>query len=169
MRPLMRPWICLVFLIAAATAGCSKEIGDSCVLDTDCDPNGGRTCDLSGQDGYCTVMGCDYDTCPEEAECVSFFMGQFDNEPCTPATEDMPGGTNDCNPDEICDLEAHCAPRASEVRYCMRKCDSQGDCRDGYECRDLNLEMEHGGEPVVAPGDTVDTSTPKFCAPSPAS
>ena len=33
----------LALLIAAA--GCGKDIGDACVLSTDCDPNGGRECE----------------------------------------------------------------------------------------------------------------------------
>ncbi|HEX4492943.1 MAG TPA: hypothetical protein VH914_17190 [Acidimicrobiia bacterium] len=161
--------MCLSVCLLGLAAGCGKEIGDSCVLSTDCDPNGARVCDLSATDGYCTIMGCDYDTCPSEAECVAFFMGEFDNETCNAATEDQPGGTNDCNPDEACTLDGHCAPIASEVRYCMRTCTSGGDCRDGYECRDLNLMKEHGGQPILAPGDTVDDSTPKFCGAAPGS
>ena len=49
----------------------------------------------------------------------------------------------------------------------MRTCDSDGDCRDGYECRDLKKMMAHGGEPVLAPGVPVDNDAPKFCAISP--
>jgi hypothetical protein len=46
----------------------------------------------------------------------------------------------------------------------MKICQSSGDCRDGYECRDLDLMKEHGGEPVLEPGKIVDESSPKFCA-----
>jgi hypothetical protein len=49
----------------------------------------------------------------------------------------------------------------------MRTCGSDGDCRDGYECRDLEAMKEHGGEPVLAPGEPVDDSAPKFCAERP--
>jgi hypothetical protein len=162
MRPFMR-----LLLIAALAAGCGKEIGDACILATDCDPQGGRQCDLSAHEGYCTIMGCDYNTCPTEAACIRFFTGEFENKPCDPTTEDQPGGTDDCSFDELCDLEMHCVPRASEVRYCMRTCQSDGDCRDGYECRTLELMKEHGGEPVLAPGVPVDDSAPKFCAAKP--
>ena len=158
--------LCLLALLAAAA--CGKEIGDPCIISTDCDPNGGRQCDLTAHEGYCTIMGCDYNTCPSEAACVRFFTGEFDNRPCVEATEDQPGGTDDCSPDELCDLEDHCVPRASEVRYCMRKCDSNSDCRDGYECRTLELMQAHGGEPVLAPGVPVDEHAPKFCAAAPA-
>ena len=81
-------------------------------------------------------------------------------------TEDV--GTDDCSLDELCALTGFCVPRSAEVRYCMRRCDSDSDCRGGYECRDLDLMIEHGGEPVLAPGVGIDTSAPKFCAPAPA-
>lgn len=149
----------------ALATGCGKQIGDSCLLSTDCDPDGSRSCDTSTDpEGYCTIMGCDYDTCPGDSECVRFFTGQFDNRPCDHTTEDLPGGTNDCTPDELCDLNDHCASRSSEVRYCMATCSSSGDCRAKYECRDLSLMMEHGGEPVLAPGVPVDDKAPHFCA-----
>ena len=38
----------------------------------------------------------------------------------------------------------------------MRTCDTNDDCRDGYECRDLEQMKAHGGEPVLAPGATID-------------
>ena len=66
--------------------------------------------------------------------------------------------------DELCSLVGECVPRSSEIRYCMRKCDSNDDCRGDYECRDIALMIEHGGEPVLAPGVVVDESAPKFCA-----
>jgi hypothetical protein len=142
--------------------GCGKEIGDACVISTDCSPNGDRVCDNSSKGGYCTVIGCDYSTCPEEAVCVRFFTGNFSNKNCSPMQP------TDCSLDELCSLDGHCVPRSSEVRFCMKKCSSSGDCRDGYECRDITLMMEHGGEPVLAPGNEVDASSPKFCAPAPA-
>jgi hypothetical protein len=51
----------------------------------------------------------------------------------------------------------------------MLKCSTSSDCRDGYECRDLTLMREHGGEPVLAPGVPVDEHAPKFCASKPPS
>jgi hypothetical protein len=81
--------------------------------------------------------------------------------------EDEPGGPDDCSLDELCALEGHCVPRSAEVRFCMRKCNGSGDCRENYECRDLELMRQHGGEPVSAPGAGVDLDPQAFCAPSP--
>lgn len=160
----MRYLVLVVSLVLAA--GCGKEIGDACIISSDCDPNGQRQCDTSSKEGYCTIQGCDYDTCPSEAACIRFFTGQFNNKLCNPTTEDVT--TDDCSLDELCDLEGHCVARSSEVRYCMRRCSTSSDCRDGYECRDLTLMQQHGGEPVLAPGVPVDDHAPKFCAVKPA-
>ncbi|HUJ57339.1 MAG TPA: hypothetical protein VLX92_02565 [Kofleriaceae bacterium] len=157
----------LIVIAIAAAAGCGQEIGDSCSVDSDCDPTGTemRTCDVTQPSGYCTMQGCDYDTCPSEAVCVSFFMGSFENEMCT--YPDDP--TKACSLDEVCTLQGECTPRNSEVRFCMRKCSSNGDCRDGYECRTYDEMISHGGQPVLAPGLTLSSQdAPKFCAVKPA-
>lgn len=153
---------------AAVLTGCSKEIGDGCTFSTDCSPNGDRICDNSSSGGYCTISGCDYSTCPEEAACVQFFTGNFSNKTCDPIK--LPDAcstdsTNCCSLDELCELAGHCVPRSSEHRFCMRKCGSDSDCRDGYECRDIDKMIAHGGQPVLAPGVPVDAEhAPKFCA-----
>src|SRR5262245_13056240 len=119
MRALMRFSVLLVLV-----AACGKEIGDECIVSSDCSPNGDRYCDISQKGGYCTIIGCDFDTCPENSACIRFFMGSFTNKTC----ESEP-----CSLDELCDLNKHCVPRSSEVRYCMATCESKDDCRDGYE------------------------------------
>lgn len=151
----------VIAALAALAAGCGKEIGDACIVSSDCSPSGDRQCDNSQKEGYCTIMGCDFSTCPEEAACIRFFMGSFANKAC----DDPAGG---CSLDELCDLNNRCVPRTSEVRYCMKTCEDDGDCRDGYECRDLAKMRAHGGEPVLAPGTPIDDSAPKFCAQAPA-
>jgi hypothetical protein len=183
MRRLMR---CLLVLASIVAAGCGQQIGDSCIVSSDCSIDGTRTCDISMREGYCTIVGCDYDTCPGEAACVRFFTGGFTNRQCDPTTEDRGGdtATNDCSVDELCSLEGQCVPRSSESRFCMKKCDTNSDCRDGYECRDMALEETHGGEPVLAPyvpdtskndppSETPDhyesrlEAAPRFCAMAP--
>ena len=149
--------------IVALLAGCGDQIGDACIVATDCSTDGTRECDTSSKQGYCTILGCDYDTCPGEAECVRFFSGVFSNKTCTQDTSTP----DSCSLDELCSLDGFCVPRASEQRYCMLKCSSNGDCRDGYECRNLQEMKDHGGEPVLAPGLLVDDNTPNFCAPAP--
>jgi hypothetical protein len=147
--------------LASVQVGCGKEIGDGCTLSSDCSPNGDRLCDPepSSPGGYCTVLGCDQSTCPGEAACIRFFTGSFTNKPCAQG----------CSLDELCSVSGKCVARSSEIRYCMRTCGNDGDCRDGYECRDLDKMMQHGGEPVLAPGVPVDAAhAPKFCAVAPA-
>jgi hypothetical protein len=148
----------LLVIALVAAAGCGSQIGDACIVNSDCDPAGTRTCiDTNEKGGYCTIQGCDYNTCPSEATCVRFFTGSFENEPCMDQTQ--------CTLDELCTLPGFCAPRSAEVRYCMRKCESDGDCRDGYECRDYNEMVDNGGEPVLPPGQTVTPkNVVKFCA-----
>jgi hypothetical protein len=179
--------VCSVLLVAVFAAGlgagCGKEIGDACVVPSDCSPNGDRQClDPSTNDGYCTVQGCDFNTCPEEAVCVRFFTGNFANRECNPKTED--DGTDQCSFDELCSLTAEacsptevpgsvtnedacgrCVARSSEIRFCMRTCESDDDCRDGYECRDFDDMKAHGGEPVL--DRKLDRTAPRFCATAP--
>jgi hypothetical protein len=156
-------------IFLALAAGCGSEIGDSCLVSSDCDPNGTRLCDSTSLDGYCTVVGCDYDTCPGEAVCARFFVGSFSNQTCDPATEDLQSsdGTDDCSIDEVCTIAGTCVPHSAETRYCMRKCSSDGDCRTGYECRDEALMIEHGGETVLPPGERPTPDLQPFCATAP--
>jgi hypothetical protein len=78
----------LLLALALGAVSCGKQIGDDCQTATDCNPNGGRICDLSQPGGYCTVLGCDETTCPSEATCIRFFPAQFLTRPCNPYCED---------------------------------------------------------------------------------
>jgi hypothetical protein len=160
----------LVAGAAGALGACGKEIGDACNMGTDCSPNGDRQCDPSSVSGYCTIQGCDVSTCPSEAACVRFFTSGFSNKACDPAAAAtcQPGSASCCSLDEQCAVTGFCVARAAEVRYCMRKCQSDGDCRDRYECRDVDKMKLHGGEPVLKSGEIVDDKSPKFCAAAPA-
>jgi len=176
----MRPFMRLVLLAFASLAvGCGYQIGASCIVDTDCSADGTRVCDLSEPDGYCTILGCDYNTCPDSSECVRFYTGSFSNEPCDYMTEDT-GSANSCSYDEQCSLAGQCVPRTAEIRYCMDTCSSNSDCRDHYECRFFDKSntaapfaagsmQEDGGEVVLAPGMKDSASTQGFCAPTQAS
>jgi hypothetical protein len=153
-------------LVLIATAACGDEIGDECSLSTDCSTQGDRICDVSSPGGYCTIAGCDWDTCPENSVCVRFFSVGDSNRVCDPRAEDV-GGSNDCTADELCTLSGTCVPRTAETRFCMRTCGSNGDCRADYECRDERLMQEHGGEPVPPPGEAVSDDPQPFCASAP--
>ena len=54
------------------TSACAPKIGDSCDNSTDCSVNGDRVCDTAQPGGYCTVRGCDPDSCQEGAICVEW-------------------------------------------------------------------------------------------------
>ncbi len=153
--------VSLLFLAVA----CGDQIGDSCSLSTDCSSTGDRICDTNSPGGYCTIIGCDVGTCPDEAVCVRFFPVTSSNRPCDPATEDQ--GANACTADEVCTFSGTCAPRNSEVRFCMKTCGGDGDCRDDYECRTTELMKEHGGEPVPESGEATGSKTTRFCATAP--
>jgi hypothetical protein len=151
--------------LSLALAACGEEIGDSCSLSTDCSSTGTRICDTNSPGGYCTVIGCDVGTCPEEAVCVRFFPVTSSNRVCDPAVEDI--SENACTADEVCTIQKICSPRNSEVRFCMRTCGGDGDCRSEYECRD-QADMEiYGGEPVPEAGEATGSNTKSFCAAGP--
>jgi hypothetical protein len=164
----MRSFLLLILLaMLAGTIACAHHIGDGCSLSTDCSPNGDRICDLDSPGGYCTVPGCEYDNCPQEAICVRFFSISSTNRTCDPSMATRPFdpmATNACTPDEICTLSGYCVPRTAEIRFCMLACGRNKDCRDGYECRDEALMKQNGGEPVPAPGAAVTDNLRYFCA-----
>lgn len=69
--PARSAFVALMVLLASAS-GCAPEIGDRCQVSTDCSVNGDRICDTSQPRGYCTVQGCDPDSCPNGAVCVEW-------------------------------------------------------------------------------------------------
>lgn len=155
---------CLCF--ALSFAACGEEIGDSCSLSTDCSSTGERICDTNSPGGYCTIIGCDVGTCPEEATCVRFYPVTTSNRTCDPAMEDK-GEVDDCTADEVCTIQRICSPRNSEVRFCMKTCGGNGDCRDEYECRDEALMIMNGGEAVPEAGEPAGSNLERFCAAKP--
>ncbi len=157
----MKGFVLHILLLGSALAlagACSPKIGDSCNTSLDCSSDGTRICDtVSPNGGYCTIVGCDFGTCPSESVCVEFFPGLEDAATCMTQS--------DCAVDEVCTIGGLCAPTSIEVRYCMLMCSSQSDCRAGYECRNEMLMAEHGGQPV--PDPNAATATPPdvpFCA-----
>ncbi len=82
------------------------------------------------------MLGCDADTCPEEAACVAF--------------------------QSVLSVAAECASYQARPRLqrtvCMKTCSRNGDCRGGYECVDLSRRNPWGAT-VVDPG-----ASGKVCA-----
>ena len=102
-------------VLLAALAACTPEIGDKCQVSTDCSIRGDRLCDLSQPGGYCTQLNCGGGGCADEAACVLFDSA-------------VPG----------CGFDDRSGPFGSRVArsFCMAKCESNGDCREGYVCAD---------------------------------
>ncbi|MBI5479523.1 MAG: hypothetical protein HY906_11735 [Deltaproteobacteria bacterium] len=171
----MRPTV-VVLLALVALCGCGKKIGDGCTLNTDCDPQGGRTCDLAPPGGYCTIEGCDDVTnkCPHESACVRFFPVLDMTRPCSPAVEqECQDRSLDCDPDvdsnccrcaagEECIAEGFCVRRELERRNCMRTCGNDGDCRDGYRCYATGT----GGSELIPLDGGEQPPAKHYCAPA---
>lgn len=160
------PRSCHLLALLALTAlvsACGKEIGDSCSTNVDCAQDGTRDCDLSQPGGYCTVNGCDELSCPSEAVCIRTFPYEFASQKCS---AELP-----CTSDQLCLPEGLCVPRATERRYCERKCGSNGDCRGGYVCREVGIDGNPSNFSTYGSIALVANATPstmiKVCAPSP--
>ncbi|AKV00946.1 hypothetical protein AKJ09_07609 [Labilithrix luteola] len=103
-----------VALVASLLWGCTPQIGDKCVLSTDCSSSGDRICDTSQPGGYCTTpSNCRPNLCPDKAACV-LFAGSVPG--CFVDDRDGPAGAR--------------TGRA----FCMARCENDGDCRSGYVC-----------------------------------
>jgi hypothetical protein len=101
-------------LALLALFGCQPEIGDECLLHSDCG-GASRLCDTSfSGSGYCTQFNCEPGGCPEEAVCVAYEGSPSSLSQC----EDPQGGER------------------LQRTFCMRTCDDDGDCRteDGFKC-----------------------------------
>ena len=172
--------LCAGVLLATA---CSAKIGDACLTNVQCSPLGDRFCDLASPDGYCTVEGCDSTSCPDSGVCIRFFSlkigtGTQCNAGLTPmapvdcATSDnccAAGTPGCCQIGEHCLCEqadcggkGYCANESTERRWCMHACNSDGDCRTGYQCLTTG---SNGSLAVAVPdlGNAVPTLS--YCAP----
>jgi hypothetical protein len=129
-------------------AACGRSIGDSCTTNTDCSPNGDRICDVSQPGGYCTIDGCNDQSCPSEAVCMRFFPQQFLSRPCSPACEDQgdaccqasTGDVTSCNPavatTPACDCASQPAPATCPTACPRGRTD---DCTADEVCLDVGL------------------------------
>jgi hypothetical protein len=155
----------LALFAALFASACGHDIGDDCRSSADCDPNGGRSCDLSQPGGYCTIVGCSAKSCPEDSACIRYFPEQYLGDvSCDPACEDLDcdGGQrqNLCLADELCLDSGKCAKRTFEQRQCAKVCEGNDDCRGGYECRMAGT----GGSMLLS---TNLAAQVRFCSPIP--
>lgn len=131
--------LALALALGGGAFGCQKVIGDSCTLSSDCSIQGDRSCDTTQFEGYCTVQGCDPNTCPDEALCVAFdaHSPRFTRRYCMAA----------CEVDDDC--------RTPEYR-CVRP--------DAPRCITTSSEILPAG---VTCNVSVDTAArkPGYCAP----
>jgi hypothetical protein len=118
-----------VALALAGTLACQPSIGDSCSNASDCSVQEQRTCDTTVPDGYCTVLGCDADTCPEEAACIGY--------------QSVISTAPECS-------SVQTRPRLQRT-VCMKKCKHNSDCRGGYACIDMSGPNPWGAT-VIDPG-----------------
>jgi hypothetical protein len=148
------------------TVACSRNIGDACTNNIDCDPSGGtRTCDQSQPGGYCLIEGCDSRSCPEDSFCARFFPEPFlvnsdvlSSHACDPNVE---GESSGCGGGEVCVPSAAsgiCVRLSLERRVCVQNCSGDGDCRSGYVCQPTRV---NGAVPLTPN----NAATPSFCKP----
>lgn len=104
--------------LAALHVACQPDIGDDCTTSIECSQTGDRLCDVTQPGGYCTQFNCESGSCPDESNCVAF------NARLSP----LPGCRDDNGASRIA--------RTS----CMKICESNADCREGYVCADLKQE-----------------------------
>ena len=132
-------------------AGCKAEIGDGCSYDVDCSPNGDRICDRQQPGGYCLMLGCEPDSCPKEAACVSFTTPCPVLPPADGGVESDAGSIYD-DFDEMCDqIEPN-----RKRNYCLRRCRRDSQCRGSYQCKlpdngidDDQNELELEGSSII--------------------
>ena len=115
----IRPWIPVLVALTAgvvALAACTPQVGKSCTISTDCSQLGDRLCDTNQPGGYCTIFNCEPDQCPSST-CVAF------------------------NPtlDPSCGVAADGRWPRYEQSFCLAPCNSEGDCRNQYDCVDLSV------------------------------
>lgn len=109
-------WILGFAAVVLTCPACTPNIGDSCLVHSDCSQTGDRICEPNFPGGYCTIFNCEPGTCPSEADCVAFYSApssSFENLACADPTE-----------------------RRFQRTFCMKTCTSDSDCRSGYACVD---------------------------------
>ena len=100
----------VVFMIVLASVAnaCSKHIGDQCAQNIECSLNADRTCDTTQPNGYCTVVDCDPNQCPDNALCVEFdsntprLARRYCVESCANPNDPQHRGDGNCGSGDVC-------------------------------------------------------------------
>ncbi len=148
-----------------ALQGCQPNIGDSCGSSLDCSATGERQCDLAQPGGYCTVIGCDPDTCPDNGNCVEWRFQPSR----TAETWCMQGCSDDgrCRSGYLCASSSEITrqgtrvPAGQEVpvnQRAARIIDLQGSKAAGKICAALTQEVSTSGavEPLTSEDDVLE-------------
>lgn len=131
--------------LAIGALGCQPQVGDPCKRASDCGLTVVRQCDVSNvprdpeREGECIVENCSFGVCPNEAVCVKVYASEFLSTACDPQLEDVPDGSDDCLPNEVCLAEGLCADELRARTSCRRECKSDATCRDNYQCIDTGV------------------------------
>jgi len=134
-------------LVVPTLGGCTPAIGDSCNQSSDCSSQGNRVCDTAQPDGYCTILGCTGNGCPDNAACVMF-------------------GTSVSG----CAANDYDTPSRVSFVLCMKHCSKDSDCRqdEGYACRNprglpwdaVILDDNQSQDVCIVPTPSVDAPSP---------
>jgi hypothetical protein len=112
-------WILGFVAVVLACPACTPNIGDACVVHSECSQTGDRICEPNFPGGYCTIFNCEPGTCPSEAACVAFYSAPSEKLACGDPTD-----------------------RRFERTFCMKTCTGDSDCRTSYSCVDLGLSSK---------------------------
>ena len=120
--------LALLLSLGLSAGACKKVIGDGCTASTDCSAQGDRQCDVSQADGYCTVQGCDPNSCPDEALCIGFdaHAPRLERRYCMAA----------CDVDDDCRTPEYRCVRP-DPRACVNTANDTGTLPDGRSCNVL--------------------------------
>jgi len=137
----------LISIAALGLLGCRPSIGSPCTLSTDCVTQDNMVCDTAQPGGYCTVLNCIGNSCPNSGTCVMFQVS-------------VPG----------CPYDPYSAPERTGLAMCMKHCTENSDCResDGYVCADPRespwyaaiLDANQGQRVCIAATSTPSSSVP---------
>lgn len=133
--------------------------------------------------GECTIEGCTPGSCPKEGACIQVFNTEFLSVACDPDCEDRrpvagepdagdplakcaalddPTIYNRCTDQELCLPEGLCADLLSSRISCRKECNSDRNCRDGYECRETG---SNGVYVAFSPTNPDSLPIEKICMP----